>query len=200
MASRIEDYAIIGDTHTAALVGKDGSIDWLCVPRFDSGAAFAALLGTEDNGRWRITPAGGLRSVERSYRGDSLVLDTTFHTEDGVARITDCMPIRGDSAQVVRIVEGIEGRVPMHMDLRMRFDYGSILPWVVTHEQPDARDRGSRLHGPGDPGPDRGDREVDGGRLRGHQRATRSHSSSRGTPHTSIHRRLGMRTVSRLRP
>lgn len=135
MASRIEDYAIIGDTHTAALVGKDGSIDWLCVPRFDSGAAFAALLGNQDNGRWLLAPAGGIQRVERSYHGDTLVLETTFHTDDGVVRVTDCMPIRQASVELVRVVKGLSGRVPMHMDLRMRFDYGSILPWVVEDDE-----------------------------------------------------------------
>ena len=131
MASRIEDYAIIGDTHTAALVGKDGSIDWLCAPRFNSGAMFAAILGSPDNGRWLVAPAGGVQRVERRYRGDTLVLETTFHTDDGVVRIVDCMPIRGTSVDMVRIVEGVSGRVPIHMDLRVRFDYGSIRPWVV---------------------------------------------------------------------
>ena len=94
MAQRIEDYALIGDTHTAALVGKDGSIDWLCVPRFDSGSVFARCSAPPDHGRWLLAPAGGIRSVERQYRGDTLVLETTFHTDDGVARIIDCMPIR----------------------------------------------------------------------------------------------------------
>ena len=98
MVGRIEDYALIGDTHTAALVGNDGSIDWLCLPRFDSGAAFAALLGTpDDHGRWLLTPAGGVQRVERAYRDGTLVLETTFHTDDGVVRIIDCMPIRGDA-------------------------------------------------------------------------------------------------------
>src|SRR5574341_357699 len=124
MASRIEDYAIIGDTQTAALVAKDGSIDWLCVPRFDSGAVFASLLGDVDHGRWQLAPAGGIQRVERSYRGESLVLETTFHTDDGVVRVVDCMPIRGKTVDVVRIVEGVSGRVPIHMDLRLRFDYG----------------------------------------------------------------------------
>ena len=132
MALRIEDYALIGDTHTAALVGNDGSIDWMCVPRFDSGAVFASLLGTPDHGRWQVAPAGGLQRVERSYHGDTLVLETTFHTDDGIVRLTDFMPIRRHAVQLVRIVEGISGRVPMHMDLRVRFDYGSIVPWVRT--------------------------------------------------------------------
>jgi GH15 family glucan-1,4-alpha-glucosidase len=134
MASRIEDYALIGDTHTGALVGRDGSIDWLCVPRFDSGAVFAGLLGSQDNGRWLVAPAGGVQRVERRYRDDTLVLETTFHTDDGIVRIVDCMPIRRTSVDIVRLVEGVSGRVPMHMDLRIRFDYGSIKPWVVDHD------------------------------------------------------------------
>ena len=132
MVGRIEDYALIGDTHTAALVGIDGSIDWLCLPRFDSGAAFAALLGRpDDHGRWLLAPAGGIQHVERKYREDTLVLETTFHTDTGVVRITDCMPIRRRNVDVVRVVEGVAGRVPMRMDLRIRFDYGFVLPWVV---------------------------------------------------------------------
>ena len=130
MGQRIEDYALIGDTQTAALVGRNGSIDWLCVPRFDSGAVFAALLGDRTNGRWLLAPAGGLQRTERRYLDDTLVLETTFHTDDGVVRVTDCMPIRGRTVDVMRLVEGVEGRVPMHMDLTIRFDYGSIVPWV----------------------------------------------------------------------
>jgi GH15 family glucan-1,4-alpha-glucosidase len=141
--SRIEDYAIIGDTQTAALVGKDGSIDWLCVPRFDSGAVFAALLGNQEHGRWKLAPAGGIRHVERAYRDESLVLETTFHTDDGVVRVVDCMPIRGTTVDVIRIVEGVSGRVPMHMDLRLRFDYGANLPWVT--------DTDGHLHGTAGP-------------------------------------------------
>ena len=136
MVGRIEDYALIGDTHTAALVGIDGSIDWLCLPRFDSGAAFAALLGRpDDHGRWLLAPAGGIQHVERAYREDTLVLETTFHTDTGVVRITDCMPIRRRNVDVVRVVEGVSGRVPMRMDLRIRFDYGSVLPWVVRRDR-----------------------------------------------------------------
>jgi GH15 family glucan-1,4-alpha-glucosidase len=130
MAQLIEDYALIGDTQTAALVGKNGSIDWLCVPRFDSGAVFSALLGDRDNGHWQIAPAGGLQRVERRYLQDTLVLETTFHTDDGVVKITDCMPNRGKTVDVVRLVEGVSGRVPMHLDMTIRFDYGSIVPWV----------------------------------------------------------------------
>jgi GH15 family glucan-1,4-alpha-glucosidase len=135
MAQRIEDYALIGDTQTAALVGRNGSIDWLCVPRFDSGAVFAALLGDRSNGRWLIAPAGGLQRTERRYLDDTLVLETTFHTDDGVVKVTDCMPIRGRTVDVMRLVEGVAGRVPMHMDLTIRFDYGSIVPWVSDGDE-----------------------------------------------------------------
>jgi GH15 family glucan-1,4-alpha-glucosidase len=130
MACPIEDYALIGDCQTAALVGRDGSIDWLCFPRFDSGACFAALLGTPDHGRWLLAPAGQVRSVTRSYRGDTLVLDTTFETDEGVVVVTDCMHIRTDEPDVVRLVRGVSGRVRMRTELVVRFDYGSITPWV----------------------------------------------------------------------
>ncbi len=128
----IDDYALIGDTFTAALVGRDCSIDWWCAPRFDDGAVFAALLGNPEHGRWLLAPAGGVRRVERSYRGETLVLDTTFHTDDGVVVVTDCMPLGDGSVDIVRQVECRSGRVPMHMELVMRFDYGSILPWVES--------------------------------------------------------------------
>jgi GH15 family glucan-1,4-alpha-glucosidase len=130
MAAPIEDYALIGDTHTAGLVSRDGSIDWLCLPRFDSPACFAALLGDRSNGRWRLAPAGGVREVRRRYQGDTLVLETEWHTEDGVVRVVDCMPPRQSDPDVARVVEGIRGRVPMRMELTIRFDYGSIVPWV----------------------------------------------------------------------
>ncbi len=130
MPLRIEDYAVIGDTQTAALVGRDGSIDWLCLPRFDSGAIFAALLGDPDHGRWQIAPATQVRAVRRRYRGDTLVLETEFDTDEGTVRLVDFMPPRGEAADVVRIVEGVSGRVPMRMDLRLRFDYGHVVPWV----------------------------------------------------------------------
>ncbi len=136
---RIEDYALLGDTHTAALVGANGSIDWLCLPRFDSGACFAALLGGEENGFWRMAPAGGYHRVGRRYRGETLVLETEFHTAEGVVRVVDCMPRRSDHASVVRVVEGISGRVAMRMDLVVRFDYGWIVPWM--------RRVGEHLHG-----------------------------------------------------
>ena len=130
MALPIEDYAVIGDTETAALVGRDGSIDWLCVPRFDSGAIFAALLGTEEHGRWLITPASPIRATRRRYRGDTMVLETEFDTDEGTVRLIDFMPIRGEAIDLVRIVEGVRGRVPLRMDLRLRFDYGHVVPWV----------------------------------------------------------------------
>jgi GH15 family glucan-1,4-alpha-glucosidase len=130
MALRIEDYALIGDTETAALVGIDGSIDWLCLPRFDSGACCAALLGDASNGRWVIAPAGQARDVRRRYRGDTLVLETEFVTDEGVVRLIDCMPPRERYPDVVRIVEGVQGRVSMRMELVVRFDYGRSVPWV----------------------------------------------------------------------
>jgi len=130
MALPIEDYAIIGDTHTAALVGREGSIDWLCLPRFDSPACFAALLGDREHGRWLIAPAGGVRSVQRRYRDDTLVLETEFRTSTGTVRLVDCMPPRQDDPDVARVVEGVSGRVRMRMELVIRFDYGSIVPWV----------------------------------------------------------------------
>src|SRR5918996_6003038 len=130
VSQRIEDYGVVGDTHTVALVGRDGSVDWLCFPRFDSGACFAALLGDEQHGRWLLAPAGGVRRVSRRYRPGSLVLETDFETEEGTVRIVDCMPPRQKHPNLVRIVEGLAGRVPMRMQLVVRFDYGSIVPWV----------------------------------------------------------------------
>jgi GH15 family glucan-1,4-alpha-glucosidase len=130
MPAPIEDYAIIGDTHTVALVSRGGSIDWLCLPRFDSRACFAALLGNEHHGRWLIAPAGKVTGVRRRYRGDTLVLETEFHTPDGVVRVVDCMPPRQHDPHVARVVEGVRGKVPMRMELVVRFDYGSIVPWV----------------------------------------------------------------------
>jgi GH15 family glucan-1,4-alpha-glucosidase len=126
----IEDYALIGDCHTAALVGRDGSIDWLCLPRFDSGACFAALLGGPEHGRWQIAPAGETRSVRRRYRDGTLILETEFETDEGAVRVIDCMPLAGNRRDLVRIVSGVHGRVRMQMELVIRFDYGSIVPWV----------------------------------------------------------------------
>ena len=126
----IEDYALIGDCHTAALVGRDGSIDWLCSPRFDAGACFAALLGDPGHGRWLIAPAAEVRSVRRKYREGTLILETEFETNEGAVRIIDCMPLANERWDVLRIVEGLRGRVAMRMELVIRFDYGSIVPWV----------------------------------------------------------------------
>ena len=126
----IEDYALIGDCHTAALVGRDGSIDWLCFPRFDSAACFAALLGEPAHGRWLIAPAAQVLGTRRKYRDDTLILETEFETADGAVRIIDCMPLSDERWDVLRIVEGLRGRVAMRMELIIRFDYGSIVPWV----------------------------------------------------------------------
>ncbi|MDI5963091.1 glycoside hydrolase family 15 protein [Streptomyces sp. SL13] len=130
MAGRIEDYAIIGDLQTAALVHRNGSIDWLCLPRFDSGACFAALLGGEDHGFWQLAPTGHNATPRRQYVKDSLVLETEWETPSGTVRVTDFMPQRDHRPDVVRIVEGLSGRVQMHGQLRLRFDYGSVVPWV----------------------------------------------------------------------
>jgi GH15 family glucan-1,4-alpha-glucosidase len=128
MPAPIEDYALLGDTQTGALVSKAGSIDWLCVPRFDSAAPFASLLGDEGNGRWQIAPFGHVQSKRRRYRGDTLVLETEFDTAEGSIRLVDFMPPRRTSPHVVRLVVGIRGQVRVHMDLRPRFDYGQIRP------------------------------------------------------------------------
>jgi GH15 family glucan-1,4-alpha-glucosidase len=130
MPSRIEDYALFGDCYTAALVGRDGSIDWLCLPRFDSGACFAALLGTPRHGRWQVVPRGEVKATRRRYREGTLVLETEHETADGVVTVVDCMPVRVRAPDLVRVVEGKRGRVPMRMELVIRFDYGSIVPWV----------------------------------------------------------------------
>ena len=132
MPLRIEDYGLIGDTQTVALVGRDGSIDWLCLPRFDAGACFAALLGGPEHGRWCIAPASGQHAQTRRYRGDSLVLEQEFQTATGTVRLIDVMPIRQREPDLVRAVEGLSGQVDMHMDLTVRFDYGSVVPWVRT--------------------------------------------------------------------
>jgi GH15 family glucan-1,4-alpha-glucosidase len=130
MALSLEQYALIGDCQAAGLVGLDGSIDWLCLPRFDSAACFAALLGDSGHGRWCIRAAGAARATRRRYRGDTLVLETEFDAPEGTVRLIDFMSLRTDAADLVRIVEGVRGRVPVRMDLTIRFDYGSIVPWV----------------------------------------------------------------------
>jgi GH15 family glucan-1,4-alpha-glucosidase len=134
MASRIEDYALIGDCETAALVGRDGSIDWLSFPRFDSAACFAALLGTLDHGRWVLAPESEIQKVQRRYRPGTLVLETEYYTDSGAVRLLDFMPPRTRTPELIRIVEGLSGHVPMAMDLGIRFDYGSVVPWVRHSE------------------------------------------------------------------
>lgn len=148
MALRIEDYALIGDCQTAALVGRDGSIDWLCLPRFDSPACFAALLGTPDNGRWLVAPGVPVKRTTRAYRDGTLVLDTTFETDDAAVTVTDCMPMRDGVPHVIRIVRGLRGRMPMRTELAIRFDYGSIVPWVRKSETGTRRDGILAIAGP----------------------------------------------------
>lgn len=131
MAARIEDYAMIGDCETAALVAKDGSIDWLCLPRFDSGACFAALLGTPENGRWLLAPASSSLQVSRRYQPDTLTLETGFHTSEGDVTLIDFMPLRERHPHLVRLVRGDRGEVCMRMELIFRFDYGELVPWVM---------------------------------------------------------------------
>jgi GH15 family glucan-1,4-alpha-glucosidase len=130
MALPVEQYALIGDCHTAALVGDDGSIDWLCFPRFDSGACFAALLGGPENGRWLLAPAGVVKRVQRRYQDGSLILETDFETDQGSIRIIDFMPMSDQRWDLVRMVKGLAGTVKLRMELVVRFDYGSIVPWV----------------------------------------------------------------------
>ena len=137
MTLRIEDYAIIGDLHTAALVGRDGSIDWMCLPHFDSPSCFAKLLGDESHGFWKLAPAGdqsSVKAVRRSYREDSLVLETEFDTATGTVCVIDCMPIRETHPHVVRLVQGLSGTVDMSMEIAVRFDYGEVVPWATSTE------------------------------------------------------------------
>ncbi|MFH9706598.1 glycoside hydrolase family 15 protein [Streptomyces luteogriseus] len=130
MNAPIEDYALISDLETAAMVGRDGSVDWLCLPRFDSPACLAALLGTEDHGRWRLAPVSGGLCTRRSYRADTLVLDTVWETPTGTVRVTDLMPQRADVPCIVRLVEGLTGTVDLRSELRLRFHQGRVVPWV----------------------------------------------------------------------
>ncbi|MBO0734583.1 MAG: glycoside hydrolase family 15 protein [Methylocapsa sp.] len=146
MSQRLEDYAIIGDCETAALVGRDGSIDWLCWPRFDSPACFANLLGSSQNGRWLIAPLDPGAKKTWSYRGHTLILETRIETADGVATVTDFMPVKDDSSHLVRLVQGLSGSVRLRTEFVVRFDYGAVVPWVRR------RDDGS-LHAVA--GPDR---------------------------------------------
>ena len=133
MSALIEDYALLGNCRSAALVSRDGSLDWLCLPRFDAPAVFAALLGNQDNGRWRLAPSEPLEGVQREYLDDSLVLRTTYVTAHGRAQVTDWMPLDEANA-VVRVVEGLAGETGFEMDLVMRFDYGRSVPWVEKHD------------------------------------------------------------------
>ena len=134
MPGRIEDYAMIGDMRTAALVGRDGSIDWFCAPRFDSGACFAALLGDADNGRWKIAPRRPAQ-VRRHYQNGGLILETRFKNQDGTVSIVDFMPVGEADSSIVRLVIGREGRMAMETDLVIRFDYGVSVPWVNRVEK-----------------------------------------------------------------
>jgi GH15 family glucan-1,4-alpha-glucosidase len=130
VAERIEDYAIVGDLQTVALIGRSGSVDWLCFPRFDSGAVFSALLGSSEHGRWLIAPSSGGHATEWRYRDDTLILESEWQTDTGRVRVIDFMPQRETKPDIVRIVECLDGEVEMHTELVMRFDYGSIVPWV----------------------------------------------------------------------
>ena len=134
MALPLEQYAMIGDTQAAALVGANGSIDWLCLPRFDAGACFAALLGDDRHGRWLVAPAGEVRGVTRRYRPGTLILETEFETAEGAVRVVDCMPPRHGDPDLVRLVQGVRGRVPMRTELVARLDYGAVAPWVRREE------------------------------------------------------------------
>ncbi len=134
MPCKIEDYGLIGDCETAALVGRDGSIDWLCWPTFDADACFAAILGNEQHGRWKIAPAEAGSKISRRYWGNSLILETRFETKDGTVAVIDFMPPRGKASDIVRLVRGINGRVKLRMELVMRFGFGTDIPWVKKNE------------------------------------------------------------------
>ena len=155
MAGLIEDYALIGDLHTSALVSRTGSIDWLCLPRLDSDASFAALLGTADNGHWTISPLSDVLSIERAYRPDTLVLETTMTTAEGVVKLIDFMPIRHKHPVIIRLIEGVSGTVAMRSTLAPRFGYGRITPFylpspsgVVAQAGPDALLHVTPAHAP----------------------------------------------------
>src|SRR5205085_658762 len=130
LPQKIEDYGLIGDCETAALVGRNGSIDWLCWPAFDSDACFAALLGTHKNGRWLIAPNEGVTATSRRYLGDTLILETRFETKSGTVALIDFMPPRGKASDIVRLVRGVSGTVKMRMELVIRFGFGTDIPWV----------------------------------------------------------------------
>src|SRR5215472_9288285 len=134
MAARIEDYGLIGDMKGSALVSKSGDIDWVCVPRFDSEACMAALLGRDEHGRWGIRPTTRIRRSEQRYRGDTMILETEVECDGGRFRIVDFMPVGAEGSDIVRLVEGVAGEVLIEMILDARFGYGGCLPWVVRHD------------------------------------------------------------------
>jgi GH15 family glucan-1,4-alpha-glucosidase len=133
--TKIEDYAFLSDTQTGALVSRDGCVDWLCLPRFDSGACFASLLGNTENGHWRFFPEEEVQTTRRRYRGDTLILETELETKSGAVRLIDFMPPRGENPDIIRIIEGLRGKVQMHMELVIRFDYGQVVPWVRKRKE-----------------------------------------------------------------
>jgi GH15 family glucan-1,4-alpha-glucosidase len=135
MSKPIEDYAIVGDCRTAAVVARDGSIDWFCLPRFDSNACFAALLGNDEHGCWRIAPSGEIRASSRRYLPDTLILETTFVTPEGTACVTDFMPLDGGRSVLIRKVTGAAGEVEMRSEILLRCDYGDVTPWVHPTEK-----------------------------------------------------------------
>lgn len=135
MTRRLEDFAIVGDCETAALIGRDGSVDWLCWPRFDSGACFAALLGTPENGRWLIAPLSERAKSTRRYRGETLILETRFETDSGSATVIDFMPLRRKHSHLVRMVRGERGKVAFRTELVIRFGYGEIVPWITRTKE-----------------------------------------------------------------
>ena len=137
--AKIEDYAFLSDTQTAALVSRDACVDWLCFPRFDSGSCFASLLGDKQNGHWKFSPKEKIRKTSRRYRGNTLILETLIHTKNGVVRMIDFMPPRGTAPDIVRIVEGLRGQVEMSSELVIRYDYGTTIPWVRRPCPPSAR-------------------------------------------------------------
>ena len=135
--TKIEDYGFLSDTQTGALVSRDGCVDWLCFPRFDSGACFASLLGDSKNGHWRFFPEEKIETIRRRYRGETLILETEIETKSGAVRLIDFMPPRGENPDIIRIIEGLRGKVSMQMELIIRFDYGQIVPWVRRRKRHD---------------------------------------------------------------
>src|SRR5213083_1824898 len=128
--TKIEDYAFLSDTQTGALVSRDGCVDWLCFPRFDSPACFASLVGDKENGHWRFFPKEKVEATRRRYRGETLILETEIETKSGAIRLIDFMPPRGENPDIIRIIEGLRGEVALKMELIVRFDYGRVVPWV----------------------------------------------------------------------